>query len=137
MIQSGCSSFDHEVLVDQTYEGVFKSVSNTDLDQPVELLSLRTLVDKFHIESGVLKMDWEGCEYDVILNAPNDVLQKYSRIQIEYHYGYSSLKMKLQTAGFKIGITKPRYRNNEFVEGNTMMVGWMFAERLSNLNSYY
>lgn len=135
LLEAGCSSFDHKILVDQGYEGVYKSASSTKLGQPVELLALRTLVDRFQIESAVLKMDCEGCEYDVILNTPNDILRKFLRIQIEYHYGYSSLKKKLQSAGFKIAITRPRYRKNEFVERSTMIVGWLYAERSDPINA--
>ena len=55
----------------------------------------------------VLKMDCEGCEYDLILEASNEDLNKFSEIMVEYHYGYTELKNKLERAGFIVWYQNP------------------------------
>lgn len=74
----------------------------------VPTFSLRTIVEKFQIEDdSVIKMDCEGCEYDLILNEKKETLSKFSEIIMEYHHGYNVLKKKLEKVGFKVNATKP------------------------------
>jgi methyltransferase FkbM-like protein len=58
----------------------------------------------------ILKMDCEGCEYEVILSADEHTLQKFDLVMIEYHYGYGykNLKQKLERSGFKVRLLAPR-----------------------------
>lgn len=51
----------------------------------------------------ILKMDCEGCEYD-LLKEDNSVLRKFSQVQIEFHHGYKILARKLRKAGFAVDI---------------------------------
>ena len=90
----------------------FKNTIGSDLKSfndgiDIKILSLKTLLNDYHIENAVLKMDCEGCEYN-LLKEDNDTLKKFKRIQIEYHYGYEKLKEKLEEAGFTVTYTKPR-----------------------------
>ncbi len=63
-------------------------------------------------------MDCEGCEYDVIKSTSDEILKKFSHIQIEYHLGYFDLKKKLENCGFDVTVTKPRATDviNTFIE---------------------
>jgi len=61
------------------------------------------------MEPAVLKIDCEGCEYEVILNSSKTTLRKFSHILVEYHYGYKNIKKKLEKCGFQVSVTEPRY----------------------------
>ncbi len=84
-------------------------------------------MSKYNIDSGILKMDCEGCEYG-LLNETNETIQSFSMIQIEYHYGYERLVNKLKELDFKCEYTKPKMSYNPSA-GKTMMVGYIFAQR--------
>ena len=58
-------------------------------------------------DHAVLKVDCEGCEYGIILNANKKTLEKFDQIVIEAHYGYLNLIKKLKSTGFKTGHTAP------------------------------
>ena len=84
-----------------------------------KILSLKTLLSDYHIDKAILKMDCEGCEYN-ILKEDNNTLRKFKRIQIEYHYGYEKLKEKLKDAGFTVTYSKPvKSLNKDAIEQNT------------------
>ncbi len=72
----------------------------------IKTYSLKSLVEQFSIENAILKMDCEGCEYN-LLNEKNETLQKFIQIQIEFHYGYKNLESKLKEAGFSVTHSKP------------------------------
>ncbi|MEM3334034.1 MAG: FkbM family methyltransferase [Thermoplasmata archaeon] len=93
----------------------------------INLYSLKTLVNKYNIDSGILKMDCEGCEYN-LLNEDDEIIKKFAMIQIEYHYGYEKLVDKLKDCGFNVKYTEPRESYNPSA-GKTMMVGYIYAER--------
>ena len=78
----------------------------------------------------MLKIDCEGCEYNSILNTPNEVLRNFEQIMIEYHYGYLNLKKKLEEAGFKVKASFPRYFFNDRVQNPHMLSGYLYAQRL-------
>jgi SpoVK/Ycf46/Vps4 family AAA+-type ATPase len=54
----------------------------------------------------LLKIDCEGCEYN-LLDESIEVLRKFNRIEIEFHYGYKKLESKLKEAGFIVYHSKP------------------------------
>ena len=119
--------------------------------QNIPLLTLEEIMKSQNIESSILKMDCEGCEYDTILQTPCEILRKFTHIQIEYHYGYKNLQKKLEKCGFKVSISPPKYFrafnvNNTtvsiFKEQNSskyimsqkpknpkMYIGWIYAVR--------
>lgn len=96
----------------------------------IDLYSLQNLIGKYNIDSGLLKMDCEGCEYN-LLNENNETLRKFDRIQIEYHSGYEKLVNKLQQCGFSFNITESNKSHNSKV-GKMMSVGYIFAEKGRN-----
>ncbi len=57
----------------------------------------------------VLKIDCEGCEYDIILNWLNDNF--YKELIVEYHSGNEDIIKKLQSLGYKTKIFKPLKTN--------------------------
>ena len=65
-------------------------------------------------ENAVMKMDIEGGEYDVILNALKDRLRQFEEIILEFHEGDKMLVEKLKASGFKVKITHRSILNPGF-----------------------
>jgi FkbM family methyltransferase len=117
--------------------------NNPDSNKP-PLKTLNSIIDNYHIKPEILKIDCEGCEYDVILSSEDYTLNKFSHLQIEYHYGYKNLKEKLGKCGFHVALTEPRYFrplnlnavtvlvSSESIkqDSGNMFIGWLYAERL-------
>lgn len=95
-------------------------------------ITLDDIVSFYNIQRGLLKVDCEGCEYDVILSSDSNCLSRFERIQIEYHYGYKNLKRKLESCGFHTRITEPRYFKPR-IGTNTQV----FFDKLERVNSSY
>lgn len=89
-----------------------------DLDKPSQV-TLQSIIDKCLIKPSILKIDCEGCEYDVILSASSDTLLNFTHIQIEYHQGYENLKRKLEQCGFQVNVTEPSYFISLFRNSST------------------
>ncbi|MEM0136634.1 MAG: FkbM family methyltransferase [Thermoplasmatales archaeon] len=118
---------DKEVKIDTSFmPDSSTTVRESSVGQKIRFYSLRTLVSKYNIESGILKMDCEGCEYD-LLKENNETMKKFSMVQIEYHYGYDKLVKKLKDCGFDIKYTEPEksfYRRSGTVKGVGYIYGW-------------
>lgn len=71
----------------------------------ISVFSLRTIVEKYDIDGWALKMNCEGCEYDVFQNTGADVFQKFSEIYIHYHGDPQPLVHKLRDSGFKVKVS--------------------------------
>ena len=109
------SEFKNRIIIYN--EGVYKS---DDLDK---------IIREQHLSASVnngLKIDIEGCEYPVLLNARRENLRVFKRIALEYHHGYKNLKRKLEGCGFKVyKITAPHYS----IKFNFLQ-GLLHAERI-------
>jgi len=62
--------------------GSFFNSNNTGIKIPAGKLS--DIIDKYNIDAQVLKMDCEGCEYDIILK-DYDTIREFDEIGFEYH----------------------------------------------------
>ncbi len=82
------------------------------------LVSLQSIIDQCTTIPSILKIDCEGCEYDVILSASPTTLLNFTHIQIEYHYGYKNLKRKLEGEGFQVKVTERSYFISFFGNNN-------------------
>jgi len=92
--------------------------------------SLKSLINTYCVNDDnlLLKMDCEGCEYN-LLKENDEILAKFERIQIEYHYGYSELEKKLKDAGFVVNHTHPKKGYFPDHSPPNLMVGYLFAKR--------
>jgi len=99
--------------------------------RPINLYSLKTLLSMFNIKEAVLKMDCEGCEYN-LLNEDRDTIRRFKRIQIEYHYGYEELYNYLKDNNFDVKYTKPKSEYNSYASNPNMKLGYIFATRKEN-----
>ena len=115
---------DGETYVEDKLTGTGDLLTPSNDGIRIKIFSIKTLLDKYSIYSALLKMDCEGCEYN-LLDEDNDTLRRFKRIQIEYHYGYERLKNKFEEAGFKLRYTEPVLgANNE-----NMHMGYIYAEK--------
>ena len=121
---------DREIFLDEN------KISNEEMDlQPSErgkklsIYSLKTIVDKFNIDKAVLKMDCEGCEYNLV-NEDEKVLKRFSQIQIEYHYGPEKLVEKLRSLGFSVKYSEPKKHFDPYSKNPHMLLGDIYASNL-------
>jgi len=97
----------------------------------IPLFSLSKLLEEYRNNiSGelLLKMDCEGCEYN-ILEENKETLRQFKRILIEYHNGYERLKKYLEECGFMCSFTEPHKWYDETTKRN-LIQGYLYA-RLS------
>ena len=69
----------------------------------VRVRAFESLVKDFRLEDAVLKMDCEGCEYEILLNIGNELLLPFGQIILEYHHaGPDKLIERLTECGFSV-----------------------------------
>jgi len=106
LLNAGLGSYDGEVCASLNNVNeymMFKQSSECSVK--VKMYTLSSLIREFDIESGsVLKVDCEGCEYEIIPRASSKDLSVFNQIIIEYHNGYHELRNALEKAGFKVTI---------------------------------
>ena len=139
IILAGCSDRRGEITidVDSDYKsGILFIMKDSKSGVKIPLLTLEDILNENNCDSDgsiILKMDCEGCEYESILSANKNTLQRFSHILIEYHRGYKDLKGKLQRSGFKVSTTRPKL-NSRFrdLDGQKLKfaVGYIYAERI-------
>jgi len=118
---------DSEITVDA--ERVTNSGSQLvkGYGKTLPIYSLKTILSKYGVKRAVLKMDCEGCEYN-LLNEDDLTLKKFSKIQIEYHYGYAKLEDKLAHCGFTVKHTLPKKGFNPEAQDPNYISGFIYAE---------
>lgn len=120
---------DRELVIDEfKIANAGNSLEESEHGKKIREYSLKSLIEKFKIENAVLKMDCEGCEYH-LLREPDEWISTFTRIQIEYHYGFVDLVSKLRSAGYEVEFTKPVRIINEHASNPIMSVGFIYAER--------
>ena len=140
---AGCSSKNSTVIIDPS----FSSTAGTRLTHfskgvKVPVYTLEEIIKKFQIpKDSILKIDCEGCEYDIIFQSTEAILKHFSYIKIEYHQGYKRLEKKLKKSGFHVEISAPTAMNvfNTIFDKNTKLdqesnkigyVGFITAKKL-------
>lgn len=90
------------------------------------VLTLDDLFDEFEVSScGFLKLDCEGAEYEIIMEAGEGTLSRVARISMEYHVGLNQHKPDelaafLAARGFEVELTPMLDRE----------VGYIYARRI-------
>ena len=132
LLNKGCSGEEGKIKINANY----KNLGGTDLKNfkngiNINITTLSEILKRFNItDKTVLKIDCEGCEYNVLLATKSSDLRRFKQIQIEYHYGYLNLERKLEDAGFKVDQMKPGYTKNIDAENKEMFLGLMYATKL-------
>lgn len=133
LLNEGCSDKEGGINIKTDYQ----NFGGTDLKEfnkgtKINLTTLKSIINRFNIKSpAILKIDCEGCEYSVLLNANNSDLKKFEQIQIEYHYGYLNLKKKLIDAGFEVKNNNPKQTFNKLADNKELFIGLIYAKKNS------
>ncbi len=128
LFNQGLGAKEKYVRIDPQY----KSSTNSSIREfahgkPVLIRTLKSIVNELQLKDAVLKLDCEGCEYEVLAHSECDVLYAFTEIIVEYHYkGYEMLVKKLVQCGFKVKYLKG---NGEIVEGAVPDLGMILATR--------
>lgn len=105
-----------------------------------ESFTLAQIISKLELgRPEILKL--AGCEYDVLLGTPNEIISSFSHIQIQYQFGYKNLKEKLEKCGFHVTFTGPTFIKLPFEvprvfqshsrtkQINNMFYGYIYARK--------
>lgn len=85
-------------------------------------LTLEEILSNYNSSNFVLKLDCEGCEYDVLLNSPDQILNKFDAILLEFHSGFKNISYRLQNLGFSIKILNSKYTPKKQYRGHLLAV---------------
>lgn len=80
----------------------------------------------------ILKMACWGCEYDVLLTTPNEIISRFNHIQVQYLFGYRNLKEKLEECNFHVTFTGPSYAKYS-IRNPKVFRSHIGTDRLSNI----
>ncbi len=100
---SGTNSIEHGNSIKNVKDGI-----------KIPTYTLENLIKKYNIKNGILKIDCEGCEYDIILQSNKATLNNFSEIFIEYHKGSEDLKKKLILYNFSI-VSEVNNKNSGYI----------------------
>jgi len=131
MLNSAIGDKDGTIILNpETQSFVGSDLKASAKGDPVSLITLENVVNQFKIKDGLLKIDCEGSEYQILFSTPNEVLRNFNEIILEYHYGYLDLKNKLEQAGFSVKMLGfPVRRYNPHASNSRMTVGVLHAKR--------
>ncbi len=119
---------ENTIKIDPKFENTTSSdIKSFDNGIDIKIMPLKKILNDYNIDNAVLKMDCEGCEYNII-KEDNDTLRKFKMIQMEYHYGYEKLKDKLEEAGFNVKYTEPKVSFNPDAKDHQMSLGYIYAK---------
>lgn len=125
-----------DISLDPTFRMVFGGYAplRSEFDSSVAkvpVITLDSLAEKYMITDGVLKIDCEGWEYDILESASDELLRKFEYFIVEYHYGYETLENRFISAGFEVTHTEPAHIHVPERQGKyaDMYVGMLFAKR--------
>jgi FkbM family methyltransferase len=145
ILLAGCSANPGYINIDLGPEtGISSQIYDKNLKRgaSVPLVTLEHLLKENKIQRGetILKMDCEGCEYDVILSADDEILTWFKDILIEYHYGSNDLKERLEECGFEVSLIKlsgkpggPTAVPNPEKLGHWYYMGYIHAKKKRNI----
>ncbi len=102
-----------------------KAIEPTGETQIIQTTTLERIYQKNRIQKvDLLKLDCEGCEFDVIYNAPDEIFKKTDNIFLEYHdwtdgENHNKLKSFLESKGYKV---------SDFPNSKMQELGFLWCE---------
>jgi|LUMJ01.1.fsa_nt_gb FkbM family methyltransferase len=126
-----CGDIEREILVKEEVKATHQATINSSnrSGTKIPMITLANIVKKIDGDENILKLNCEGCEYQVILKSSTSTLRRFEFMMIEYHYGYKNLEKKLIQDGFDVTIIKPVYCFNEKANKKNMYIGMIYATR--------
>jgi hypothetical protein len=142
VLLAACGSYAGYINISNSFKsGIESHTNDDDVSRPgtnIPSITLENILKEHDIKDGetVLKMDCEGCEYDIILHASNTLLRQFSHMLIEYHKGYKDLKEKLEKSAFDVSTIKltgepggPTTLQDTERPGEWYYIGYIYAKR--------
>jgi len=129
LLNEGCGKSGF-VTIKYDYENAgWTDLKNFNEGKKIKIENLDEIVKRFNLKHAALKVDCEGCEYDLISNATINALKAFDQIIIEYHYGYRNLVNRLRQAGFEVKYSLPKYNYNIGAENSNTYVGLICCDK--------
>ncbi len=124
----GLGQKDGSIILDEEYTSKAGSTLTAVRNgKKVRIRSLSTLVRDFNLKkSAVLKLDCEGCEYEVLLSVDTFTLDAFQQIILEYHHGYQQLVEQVRSLGYEITILSS---SGSPIDGNPNERGLLYLRR--------
>lgn len=110
--------------------GLGSNLKESEGGIPTDIITLKDIAERYPVKNSILKIDCEGYEYDIILEAEKEVLRQFSEIILEYHYGYLDIEKKLHEAGFETRHVVPIKKLYDAPSNSEMYIGLMHARRI-------
>lgn len=122
-----------DISEDQMFKVVFGSYDELkkEFDSKTPVITLESIIATNSIENGVLKIDCEGWEYDILNSTSDEFLRRFEYVVMEYHYGFEEVEARLKKAGFVVSHTKGISLHVPERQGKyaDMNIGMLFARR--------
>ncbi|MDE1845871.1 MAG: FkbM family methyltransferase [Candidatus Micrarchaeota archaeon] len=130
VINAGCASKPGTMKIDPKFENLAGADVRADKKgKSVKVITLEALAREYRLKDAALKIDCEGCEYDIIGGTSPSVLKKFTDMLIEYHYGYKPIVDRLMRIGFRTEHTKPEKSFNANTKRKEMYMGDIYATK--------
>ena len=108
ILLAGCAGERKIVKIDPDISNLGSFVESKN-GQEIEMFTLNEITKKYKITEGVLKLDCEGYEHEILVSSENSTLSNFSYIFGELHYKtitpVNEIKQKLEKAGFDVSFS--------------------------------
>ena len=113
LLNAACAKENGFIKINSDYVGSDNIAKNEKLGVEIPTMNLENLVNYYNVIDGCLKIDCEGCEYDILLSCPKNILRRFSHIMLEFHHGTNKIVKKLNDCNYRVDIKfLPNYKNN-------------------------
>ena len=113
LLNAACTQENGFIKINSDYGGSDNIAKNEKLGVEIPTMNLENLVNYYNVIDGCLKIDCEGCEYDIVLSCPKNILRRFSHIMLEFHHGINKIVKKLNDCNYRVDIKfLPNYKNN-------------------------
>ncbi len=132
LLNEGCGKSGFITIKKDFQNSVGSDIKNFEKGERIKISDLDEIVKRFKLKHATLKLDCEGCEYALLLNASYSSLNAFDQIILEYHYGYKNLEDKLKKASFRVKRKQPAYLYNKDAENKDTYIGLIYAKKINN-----